>query len=312
MPSHTDLNALAACRSENTVDSGLDNPQIRVGAITIQKPETPRAPSSPALTPLQARFVNEYLIDLNATRAYLRSHPSVTIKTAGANGHRVLKKAEIAAELEMRRAELQERTGVTAEKVITRLWQIASADARELIEWHVGACRYCYGFEHRYQRTEVEFERDLADHARHQRPTPDRAKKRGSRAGEFATETPPATTSREPTNFNPMGGTGFDSKRMPHADCPECHGRGFGRAHFKDTRLFGPQASALYAGVRTSREGVEMKMHSQMDALEKIARHLGLYKEDNKQGGEAALAALLALGKRSSLPLVEDPEPEGQ
>ena len=47
-------------------------------------------------------FVDEYLLSFNATEAYSRAYPSAKRTTAGANGHELLKNAEIQAAIQSR------------------------------------------------------------------------------------------------------------------------------------------------------------------------------------------------------------------
>lgn len=70
--------------------------------------------------------------------------------------------------------------------------------------------------------------------------------------------------------------------RDPRRDCEACAGDGHADILFKDTRKLSPQAAALYAGVKVTKEGIEVKMHSKLDALDKIFKHLGLYAADKK------------------------------
>lgn len=69
-------------------------------------------------------------------------------------------------------------------------------------------------------------------------------------------------------------------RRDPVQACPQCHGDGRADVLVKDTRKFSPQARALYAGVKITKEGLEVKMHSKLDALEKVFKHLGMYDAD--------------------------------
>lgn len=85
------------------------------------------------MTPKQARFVEEYLIDLNATQAAIRAGYSA--KRADAIGHENLRKPEIATAIEEARKRLSERTGVTTERVVKELARIAFADVRDLFTW---------------------------------------------------------------------------------------------------------------------------------------------------------------------------------
>jgi len=80
----------------------------------------------PKLTPKQMRFIEEYLIDLNATKAAERAGYSV--KTAGATGAENLKKPQIFTEIQKRMKERSEKTGLTAEKIVEQLSKIAMYD----------------------------------------------------------------------------------------------------------------------------------------------------------------------------------------
>lgn len=71
------------------------------------------------MTPKQERFVAEYLVDLNATQAAIRAGYSP--KTAGSQGDRLLKNAEIAAAVVAAQAKRAERTEVTQDYVLTKL-----------------------------------------------------------------------------------------------------------------------------------------------------------------------------------------------
>lgn len=75
-----------------------------------------------SLTPKQARFVDEYLVDLNATAAAKRAGYSK--KTAGSIGQENLKKPEIAKAIEERRRERGERVKLSQEYVIKDLMEI--------------------------------------------------------------------------------------------------------------------------------------------------------------------------------------------
>ena len=69
-----------------------------------------------ALTAKQARFVDEYLIDLNASQAAIRAGYST--KTAGSIGEENLKKPEIQAEISKKIQIRSERTEVTQDYVL--------------------------------------------------------------------------------------------------------------------------------------------------------------------------------------------------
>lgn len=85
-----------------------------------------RPKTSAAATRKQQRFVQEYLVDLNATQAAIRAGYS-KIK-AGSLGFNLLKKSEINAAIEAAEAERAERTKVTADKVVAELAKIGFAN----------------------------------------------------------------------------------------------------------------------------------------------------------------------------------------
>ena len=86
------------------------------------------------MTEKQKIFADEYLIDLNATRAYKVAYPSAKKdETAMANGSRMLRNAKVAEYIAERMQERQERTEVTQDRVIAELAAIAFAKATDYV-----------------------------------------------------------------------------------------------------------------------------------------------------------------------------------
>ena len=81
------------------------------------------------LTPKQERFVNEYLVDLNATAAAKRAGDSE--KTAKSQGQRLLTNVDIQAAIQKRRAKLQGKLEITQEQVLEELAAIAFANGAD-------------------------------------------------------------------------------------------------------------------------------------------------------------------------------------
>lgn len=213
------------------------------------------------LPELEARFCVEYLVDLNGTQAYLRCKPSVKKTTAGVEACRFLSKPRVQQEIARLKAERLVRTTISADAAVQRAWDIMNADSRELMEYRVGCCRYCWGFQHRYQRTDAKLDED-------------REKFETGKA--LASE----KTQAKMGEFQMMGGGGFDIRRSPNPDCPECGGEGTGRHVLKDTRHLSPQAAMLLAGVETTKEGgIKLRTHNQQVAHDQINRHLGIYND---------------------------------
>lgn len=85
------------------------------------------------LTPKKARFVDEYLVDLNATQAAIRAGYSA--KTAYSAGQRLLKDVDVAMALGAAMDERARRTAITADRVIQELAKIGFSDIRKAVKW---------------------------------------------------------------------------------------------------------------------------------------------------------------------------------
>ena len=86
------------------------------------------------LTAKQQRFVEEYLIDLNATQAAIRAGYSE--KTARQVAAENLAKPNIAAEVDRLLAERSKRTGIDAAWLLKRLAEEAEADIADIYTEH--------------------------------------------------------------------------------------------------------------------------------------------------------------------------------
>ena len=84
------------------------------------------------LTEKQWRFVDEYLIDLNATQAAIRAGYSV--KTADKQGYQLLEKTRVAEAISEKMAERSRRTGVNQDRVVMELAKIAFVNAADVID----------------------------------------------------------------------------------------------------------------------------------------------------------------------------------
>lgn len=87
------------------------------------------------LTAAQKRFVEEYLIDLNATAAYRRAGYSATGNAAEVNAARLLRNAKVTEAIAKAQAKRSERTEITQDRVLRELAKIGFADMRKLLKW---------------------------------------------------------------------------------------------------------------------------------------------------------------------------------
>lgn len=83
-----------------------------------------------ALSPLHQRFVAEYLVDLNATKAATRAGYSA--RTAKQQGSRVLLRADVQAEVTKKRGALLEKLEITAERIELERARLALYDIGDL------------------------------------------------------------------------------------------------------------------------------------------------------------------------------------
>jgi len=228
-------------------------------AATTRRKKPPVAKAwdgKPEDKPLDAKekvFVREYLAHREVQRAALKAGYSETM--ASSKCYQWVRdskiKPHVYAAIRAGEAKLAERAEITQEMVLARYWEIANANPNEIIEHRRVCCRYCFGDGHAYQwKDEAEYLSAV-------------------RAAERDDLEPPTDE----------GGYGFDRTLRPHPKCPKCDGEGHGTVHAHDTRDLGPGAMALYAGVKVTKDGFEIKVHDQLAALEKVARHLGMFNE---------------------------------
>ncbi|WP_162502947.1 terminase small subunit [Azotobacter chroococcum] len=229
-------------------------PPVRRGAKPVTPDKSPPteqviAEALQELNPQEIEFCEVYLTCYNGTRAWMVVYGAKNENSASSCAHEYLRKPEIRAYLAKRMKAMFERTEEAADRLIQQLQYAAYGDINELVEYRREACRYCHGEGHLYQSTPAEYRR---------------AEEQAGANGE---------------DFDPLGGIGFDPRKEPHPDCPECHGDGEGRVFFKDTRRLSPAGLALYAGAKVGKDGIEIKTASQERARELLARILKLFED---------------------------------
>lgn len=97
---------------------------------------------------------------------------------------------------------------------------------------------------------------------------------------------------------NDDGGYGFDASTNPLPDCPECHGEGIANVVVADTRE--ALAHPLYEGVKQTQHGIEIKIADRAKALEQVARHLQIFKDEVEvSASEELLEAARAISAAS-------------
>jgi len=88
------------------------------------------------LTDKQAKFCQEYLIDLNATAAYKRSYPGCkTDGTARTESTKLLANPNIRAQIDKARGAVEKRTNVTQDRVIKEIATVAFSNIGLMCDW---------------------------------------------------------------------------------------------------------------------------------------------------------------------------------
>ena len=87
------------------------------------------------MTKKQKKFVEEYLIDLNATQAAIRAGYDVgSAQRASEIGAQLLQNTQVSSAISKAMAERSKRTGVNADRVVTELAKIAFVNASDVID----------------------------------------------------------------------------------------------------------------------------------------------------------------------------------
>lgn len=221
----------------------------------------------------------EFVKDLNGTQAAIRA--GYGRSSADSEAARLMADPDVQAAVKALQDERARELKLEANEVLRHLVELAIADPNELIQHRRGCCRHCHGNLFGYQRTPAEMERDRATHEaaelERQRKDPERD---------------------QPRVFDEAGGVGYDPRREPHEDCPECFGEGVERIHLADTRHLSGPARRLYAGVKQTKDGVQVLMRDQDKAIELIGRHLAMFKDKVEHDVTENVAAMIAAARK--------------
>lgn len=269
-----------AAKGKSWVDS-LEQPTGR------GVPRKPNNPEPLELSEQMKMFVQELLVDMNQKEAAIRAGYSP--KTAQMQSSRLMSYPIIQRAVKEAIAARGERTKIDQDRIIRRLWGISFADANALVQYRRTCCRHCYGEFHRYQRTAGEMEADEIEH----RAFLIKAQKEGIKLEE------------KDKVFDPKGGIGYDPRKDPVETCPECFGEGVGRMHVCDTRKLEGGNRDLYAGVKQTKDGLEIKMHDPKGHVELLMKHAGMLDQRLIHAGdkENPLVALIKQMQGSALPV---------
>lgn len=254
-------------------------------------PSNPRPSDVPEN--LRIEFVEQLLIvDLDAETA------AGNVGLPPSLGRALLGNPAIQRMLHQARRLRSSRTNVYADEVLRRWVTLARSTVNDVLEVRRVNCRHCWGIDHEYQFTlneqrsrQREYDARIADwDVQRQGPQP---------------------------LFFELGGDGYDRRRDPNSECPECRGDGMVDAIVRDTRSLGPAGLALFDGVKVGKDGsISIKFRNRSHADEMVAKHVGLLVErkpievfdpalmtDDQL--EAVLVALAERGEIELPPMIE-------
>jgi hypothetical protein len=207
----------------------------------------------------QELFCRAYVLEPVQVKAAVKAgySPKQAPRTAVA----LMKQEYIHARIQELRKPEDEAFKITAEATLKRLHAIATADARDLMQYRVGPCRFCHGIDHAFQwKTEREFNVALAAAT--------------AKLGEG--KEPPVN---DPNWPDLAGGTGYRLTNVPNPDCPECSGLGIPYVTATDTGKLTEAQAMLFNGAKQTQHGIEIAIVDRAKPLEMVAKHLGLAKE---------------------------------
>lgn len=253
------------------------------------KPTPAKAPRQKPAQDRRDKFIRQYLIHSNASRAYREAGyedgPSVH-----QNASRLLSSDYVQSRLASAKADALAKLDVKVADVLAMQRDIAFTDRAEITSYVIGACRYCWGIDHRFQwRTHREFADAVETYM-------------GKGEAYHANHTAP----------DDEGGYGYKHSAAPNPDCPECEGEGVERVKFKDTRLMTEAERRIFAGVETTQHGIRYRFEDRGKAIESLAQHLQFYAERDAANANAFAAAVAeVIARGSKMPLRKDAAQEG-
>jgi phage terminase small subunit len=222
-------------------------------AVSSGRPETDYFPNSPkdsyGLSAEERQFVIQFMVDLSVRSAAERCGIPYDL------AKKLMGKRKIQDMIARERNGRLNRTQIYADEVLRRVWMIATADPREIVNIRRVNCRYCWGHDHRHQFTNEELRKAEQEHKSTMMRLPEKLR----------------------VPFDDLGGNGFRVNGPPNPECPECGGEGEAKAFIQDTENYSPAAALLYAGVKVSKFGdIDVRLHNQFDALKAVAHYVGL------------------------------------
>lgn len=211
-------------------------------------------------------FIDAVVDGVSLTQAYEQSFDCSRMKrtTIGRRGHDLAKDADVAAEIKRRRDEAAERSIKNVADVTNEFLRVAFADPGRIVQHRRLNCRYCYGVKFAYQwKDQNEFNEAVRIHDEAEM---ERKAARG-----------PKKRARKPPTDE--GGYGFAFNAAPNPACPHCMGEGHADLFVADTTQLTPEERRLIKRIKVTKDGLDIQLRDQSDALTKAGQMLGGFKQ---------------------------------
>ena len=209
------------------------------------------------------RFVEEYAKDRNGTQAAIRAGYTANAHSAGVIAARLLGEVWIQELIAEEMARVSQECRIEAADILREYLALASADPSKIMHIRHLCCRHCWGVDHRYQWKA----REYAEAVDCELKAAQKEK-------------------REPELPDCGGGFDFRRTREPNPNCPECEGEGIDDMYFGDTESLTGAERKLIAGIKRTKDGLEIKMRDQDGALKILAQYVGVLIERKELTGK--------------------------
>lgn len=215
------------------------------------------------LTQKEEDFCVYYVKNGGAAKAFLAAYGRGKRKdtTVARMANTLLNKPKLIKRIDELKAKVTKQAEFGIADVFNRWVQIAIADPADIVRLRRTCCRHCYGINHEYQYTEREFALEQAEAIAKKKEPPQR----------------------------PLGGFNFNATLKPVPTCTVCYGEGVESVYVEDTRSLTGPAKHLYAGIKQTRDGLQILMRDQDEALRNIAKYLGMFKNTIELTGKNGL-----------------------